>query len=469
MKLRPYIHRPRAAVQTTYSPAQIAQAYNFPTGLAPGGVIAIIELGGGWIASDIQAFCQKFGIPAPTIVDVECDAKNAPGGDADGEVALDIEVVAGVYSYCTSPDGDVSKGAAAQVRVYWATDIAPAVEKIIADIQAGVKIAAVSVSWGAAEDVWGADAAKAADAVFAKLAALGVPFFAASGDNDSGDGESGNHVDFPAASPHVIGCGGTTKMAASEVVWNNGPGEGTGGGYSSLFPVQAWQTGAPAGPGRMVPDVAANADPHTGYEVFCQGQWQVVGGTSAVAPLYAGLVAAINPPASLVKDAVALLWANPSSFVDVIQGNNGGFKALSGPDACTGLGVPNGISLAHLLTGDAPTPTPVPAPAPTPSPQPSPEPQPGHGPEHHPGHGKHGHHGEHEHGHHGHGRNRHDDFIESLERLDRVTSAQDKQRAYLLNMQLRIAACEKIAELTSQGIISLLQVVNGKTSVENGQ
>lgn len=455
MKLRPYIHRPRAAVQTTYSPAAIAQAYNFPTGLPAGGVIAIIELGGGWIASDIQAFCQKFGIPVPTIIDVECDAKNAPGSDADGEVALDIEVAAGVYSYCT--------GAAAQVRMYWATDFVPAVEKIIADIQAGVKISAVSISWGAPEDQIGQATANQVDAVFAKLAAFGVPFFAASGDNDSGDGESGLHVDFPAASPHVIGCGGTTKTAASEVVWNNGPGEGTGGGYSSLFPVQAWQTGAPAGPGRMVPDVAANADPHTGYDVFCQGQWQVVGGTSAVAPLYAGLVAAINPPPRDALLTPDLLWANPKAFMDVIQGDNGGFKALSGPDACTGLGSPVGTMLARVFGVSAPVP-----PSP-PSPQPSPEPQPGHCPGHHPGHGKHGHHGEHEHGHHGHGRHRHDDFIESLERLDRVTSAQDKQRADLLNMQLRIAACEKIAELTSQGIISLLQVVNGKTSAENGQ
>lgn len=400
MKLRPYIHRPRAAVQTTYSPAQIAQAYNFPTGLAPGGVIAIIELGGGWIASDIQAFCQKFGIPAPTIVDVECDAKNAPGGEADGEVALDIEVAAGVYSYCT--------GAAAQVRMYWATDVAPAVAKIIADVNAGVKISGISISWGAAEDVWGADAAKAADAAIAQLAPLGIPFFAAAGDNDSGDGEAGLHVDFPASSPHVIGCGGTTKTAASETVWNNGPGEGTGGGYSSLFPVQAWQTGAPAGPGRMVPDVAANADPHTGYEIFCQGQWQVVGGTSAVAPLYAGLVAAIAQ--NLIPGNMpALVWGFPNSFVDVTQGGNGGYQAAVGPDPCTGLGVPIGTALVKVFEvtvpkPPTPTPDPIPQPEPnpTPSPQPSPEPQPGPGPGHHPGHG--GHHPPHRgrHGKHGH-------------------------------------------------------------------
>ena len=103
----------------------------------------------------------------------------------------------------------------------------------------------------------------------------GMVVFAASGDNDSSDGGPGRaNVDLPASAPHVIGCGGTHKPhSGEETVWNNDPrkttGEGTGGGYSTLFPMPSWQAGAPHGPGRLVPDVAANADPNTGSRSFC--------------------------------------------------------------------------------------------------------------------------------------------------------------------------------------------------------
>lgn len=393
-KFRHYLKRPRAAIQTAYGPIDIAKAYGFPTGLPGGGAIAIIELGGGWVQSDIDAFFAKYDLPNPNIVDIECDAKNAPGGDADGEVALDIQYAAGPYSYCT--------GKPADVRMYWATDFIPAVERIITDIKAGVKIAAVSVSWGAPEDALGMAYCKQADGVFAKLAAMGIPLFPAAGDNDSGDGESGKHVDFPASSPNVIGCGGTTKTEDAETVWNNGPNEGTGGGFSTFFPRPSWQ-GESLMPFRMVPDVAANADPHTGYEVYCQGYWQVVGGTSAVAPLYAGFVAAVGS-GKLAAD----LWANRGAFADITQGDNGAYNAVAGPDPCTGLGVPIGAALAAVLTGSsAPSPDPAPTPDPQPVPNPTPEPpnhpgNPGHGHRHHhPGRGRHGEHGRHGHGRHG--------------------------------------------------------------------
>jgi kumamolisin len=437
MKLRPYVHKPRTAPTTTYSPAQIAAAYSFPQNLPAGGVIAIIELGGGYVASDIAAFCEKFGIAVPTLVDVPCDAENSPGTDADMEVALDIEIAAGVYSYCT--------GEAASIRVYWATDIIPAVERIVADKKAGVPIAAVSISWGAPEDQWTAPQdCKSEDAAIAMLAPLGIPFFAAAGDNDSGDGEQkGNHVDFPASSPHVIGCGGTSKPSGGpETVWNDGPGEGTGGGFSSVFPAQPWQVGAPAKAtdlsinGRMVPDVAANADPATGYEVYCasQGGWQVVGGTSAVSPLYAGLFAAINPAPVLLEQNAAfagagltVIWANQSAFIDISQGGNGAYQAAVGPDPCTGVGVPKSDMLAKLFSA-SPLPTQPPANPPLPEPPappvepPAPEPPEHHHHKHHkhhPVHGGHGHdhHGDHSpvwwhcQGHHTHGIGRESRFI----------------------------------------------------------
>ena len=147
------------------------------------------------------------------------------------------------------------------------------------------------------------------------------------------------NVDCPSSCPHVIGCGGTNKTATAETVWNDNPGEtngeGTGGGYSTLFPVQAFQIGAPPAPastkygkGRMVPDVAADADPNTGYNIFVHGSATVVGGTSAVAPLYAGLFAAFGPRLGFVTPT---LWKNQSAFNDITVGGNGLYNADADP------------------------------------------------------------------------------------------------------------------------------------------
>lgn len=176
--------------------------------------------------------------------------------------------------------------------------------------------------------------------------------FAASGDNDSSDGGPGRaNVDLPASAPHVIGCGGTSKPhTGDETVWNNDPGkttgEGTGGGYSTLFPMPSWQAGAPHGPGRMVPDVAADADPNTGYEIILYGASTVVGGTSAVAPLYAGLFASFGTKLGFVTPT---LYLNSACFNDITHGNNGAFRGRTGADPCTGLGSPIGASLKERL------------------------------------------------------------------------------------------------------------------------
>lgn len=152
----------------------------------------------------------------------------------------------------------------------------------------------------------------------------------------------------------MVGCGGTRKARDRETVWNDRPGdpmgEGTGGGFSRLFPVQGWQAGAPNGPGRLVPDVAAEADPETGYEVVVGGERRVVGGTSAVAPLYAGLFAAFGRKLGLVAPT---MWANHLAFADITVGDNGYYRARPGPDACTGLGAPVGDRIAALFAAPA--------------------------------------------------------------------------------------------------------------------
>jgi subtilase family serine protease len=153
----------------------------------------------------------------------------------------------------------------------------------------------------------------------------------------------------------VIGCGGTTKTATSETVWNNDPGnasgEGTGGGYSTLFqPMPTWQIGAPNGPGRMVPDVSADADPNTGYNIILHGAPVTIGGTSAAAPLYAGLFASFGAKLGFVTPE---LYLNQVCFNDITQGDNGAFRAQPGPDPCSGIGSPIGVKLAQLLTKPA--------------------------------------------------------------------------------------------------------------------
>lgn len=332
--------QPHNAVQ--WRVAALCQAYNFPTGLPGGGVIGIVELGGGWSQDDLNLFSQNNQLPTIVPQDVSVDGTtNSYGADpgADGEVALDIEVAAAAYFYCT--------GSMPTVKVFWCQDIASGVRAAAA---AGCDTA--SVSWGADERAWLQQPNAVQDMENAATEAVnaGCIVLAASGDNSSGDGDRGANVDLPAACPHVIGCGGTSKFPTAEIVWGHARrhnGEGTGGGFSMVFPEQPWQIGAPIGGGRMVPDVAANADPNCGYVVVTHGVESPVGGTSAVAPLYAGLFAALGKKLGFVTPK---LYASPRpAFVDITQGSNGAFWALVGPDACTGLGTPNGKALAALF------------------------------------------------------------------------------------------------------------------------
>jgi len=342
---------PRAAAATAWNVPNLCAAYKWPSGKPGGGVIAIVELGGGWVASDIDAFFKSLGQPTPAVTDVSVDGtQNTPNqsgsaGDDDYEVALDIEVAGAAYCAAT--------GHAATIRMYWSQDIGTAVAKAASD---GCDVC--SISWGADEAEWGATAAQQMESTAESAAAGGMIVFAASGDNDSSDGGSTPaNVDCPSSCPHVVGCGGTNKTATQETVWNDNPGEtngeGTGGGYSTLFPVQSFQIGAPLAPvstqygkGRMVPDVSADADPNTGYNVYVHGSATVVGGTSAVAPLYAGLFAAFGTKLGFVTPT---LWENQKAFNDITVGSNGFYSAAVGPDACSGIGSPIGSIIAALF------------------------------------------------------------------------------------------------------------------------
>ena len=233
------------------------------------------------------------------------------------------------------------------------------------------KPSVISISWGGPESTWTAQAMTAMDAACQSAAALGVTITVAAGDNGSSDGIKGANVDFPASSPHVLACGGTKLDASgstivSEVVWNelalkDGA---TGGGVSNFFALPSWQANAkvpaPSGKtgGRGVPDVAGNADPTTGYQVRYDGSPTVLGGTSAVAPLWAGLVAIANQQLGTQVGYLnpIIYTAKPAAtFNDITVGNNGAFSAGPGWDACTGLGSPNAAKLIPLLAAPSAT------------------------------------------------------------------------------------------------------------------
>jgi kumamolisin len=341
-----------AAAAGPWAVPDLCTAYNWPSGLTGGGVIAIIELGGGWVQSDIDTFFQSIGQPSPQITDVSVDGtQNSPNqsvgssDDPDYEVALDIQVSGAAYYVAT--------GQAANIRVYWSQDIASAVQMASSD---GCDVC--TISWGSDEANWGNAAAEQMESAAQTATAAGMIVFAAAGDNDSSDGgQTPANVDCPSSCPHVVACGGTYKTPTEETVWNDNPGqtsgEGTGGGYSTIFPVQAFQIGAPLAPagtsygsGRMVPDVAADADPNTGYEIIVHGTQAVVGGTSADAPLFAGLFASFGTKLGFVTPT---LWENQAAFNDITVGDNGLYTAEPGPDPCSGIGSPIGTSIAALF------------------------------------------------------------------------------------------------------------------------
>jgi kumamolisin len=341
-----------AAQPVAFNPPQVAALYDFPTtATGSGETIGILELGGGYNTSDIDTYFGGLGLTPPPVVAVSVDGgTNSPGdpNGADGEVALDIQVA-----------GSIANGA--KLAVYFApnTDqgFIDAITTAVHD--ATNKPSILSISWGGPESSWAQSSVTALDDACQSAAALGVTITVASGDNGSSDGVSDgqNHVDFPASSPHVLACGGTELIGSvgkieSETVWNDGTdGGATGGGFSTLFPVPTWQASAGiSGAGRGVPDVAGDAAPESGYNILVDGQQEVVGGTSAVATLWAALIAIINEmKGSPVGFVSPTLYADEADFHDITSGNNGAYSAAKGWDACTGLGSPDGAELAGVL------------------------------------------------------------------------------------------------------------------------
>lgn len=361
-------YRDKAAEGTSFLPNQVAGFYNVPESMTGAGeCIALIELGGGFTAADNNAAFHAMGLTPPQVIAVNVDNganKPLPDDGADGEVALDIQVAGGVAPGATlavyfTPNTDAGFVDAISMAAHDTTN----------------KPSVMSISWGSPESNYTTQSLAAMTSALQDAATLGLSVFVAAGDNLATDGVTDGkaHVDFPASSPWAIGCGGTfitvkSGKITAETVWNRGT-SGTGGGISDVYPVPAFQAGAPLPPsynaglqGRGVPDVACVADPNSGYEIIVNGQQEVVGGTSAAAPFWAGLTALINQhagtPAGFFLPA---LYKNAGLTRDITSGNNQpadspvGYKAGKGWDACTGLGVPDGNSLINALAASLKT------------------------------------------------------------------------------------------------------------------
>ena len=358
---------PRATGDISYTPVDVAKLYKFPTGATGAGqTVAIIELGGGYKAIDLQAYFTKLGIrPSPNVTAVSVDgAKNKPAGDpnsADGEVLLDIEVI-----------GSIAPGA--KIAVYFAPNTDQGfLDAITTAIHDRVrKPSVVSISWGSAESAWTNQSLQGFDQAFQDAGLLGVTVCCASGDDGSTDNATDGkaHVDFPSSSPHVLACGGTRLESAggkiqNETVWNHGAGKGaSGGGISEFFALPDFQKNAKVPvsvnpthfKGRGVPDVSGDADPATGYQIRVDGKDAVFGGTSAVAPLWAALIALMNQhlrtPVGYLNPVIygSAPGGNIKGLRDIVAGDNGAYTAGPGWDACTGLGSPDGTALQGALS-----------------------------------------------------------------------------------------------------------------------
>ncbi|GCE30246.1 hypothetical protein KDA_57300 [Dictyobacter alpinus] len=402
-------HYKHAATQVTnqphtgpgggFTPSELRTAYDVNSLISSGAngsgqTTAIFELDG-YKASDVNTYLSNYGLGSGKYSNVLVDGATNTAGAGAIEVELDMEVVSAI-----------SPGATQKIYIgpNSTTGVNDTYNKIVTDNTAKV----TSISWGECEANSGNSELAALDTIFAQGAAQGQAFFAASGDSGAYDcGGTTLGVDSPADDPYVVGVGGTKLTVgsggtySSESAWGSGS-SGGGGGISSYFNRPSYQTGPNlTNAKREVPDVSADADPSSGYSVYCtvtaancsSSGWISVGGTSAAAPLWAGIAGDVNQylfsqgKAGLGSASAKLysLYNTAQTYTpyhDVTTGNNLYYSATANYDNATGVGTPDAWNIARDLAGGSsgtptPTPTPNPTVTPTPNPTPTPTPNPG--------------------------------------------------------------------------------------------
>lgn len=352
-----------------YLASDYAKIYNYPKPPSTPIVFGVISLGGSLYgmynptsciltAGDVQNYWQFCGVmpanqPKVLIVPLLGAVLNPTVADTD-ENTMDVSTIG---ACCPGSNVTIVLYVAPNSNEGFQAAFRAAINGVTT--AAGVKIpksTVISCSWGSPEYTFTASDIKTYNSLF--QSAAGIPICAASGDAGASDGGPGKNVDFPASSPYVIACGGTTltcpnlayDASTKEVAWSyNTKTGGGGGGYSTFFPMPAWQTALQstqpvlkASNMRAVPDIAMNADPNTGVQFLIGCTTTVCGGTSVVAPAMAALIGCIGNP----KFSCANIYAATTAFRDITSGNNGGFAAGVKYDCATGLGSPNGVLLA---------------------------------------------------------------------------------------------------------------------------
>lgn len=361
---------------TSVNPQQVAVLYNFPPGDGAGQTIGIYEMTTGdgppgYAKEDLVRTMQAFGgnlkVPAP--VDVSVDGV-ANSGVSDGETGLDITVAGAIAP-------------AATLAVYFTgptpQNILHAIQRMVHPGETDPQPTILSISYG-----WGPDdeaAQSLSDQVYTQLgqlfqdaANLNITVLVSSGDSGAFvASQTQAQTSYPSTEPWVISCGGTAvgniqDSSFEQYAWNDGAqGGASGGGVSARFPVPSYQTtvtlpkrNGTKKAGRGVPDIAGNASPFSGYPQFVNGQQEEIGGTSAVAPLYAGLIARVNAnlghPVGFINPLLYSLKGSEFNEIASPPGpaNNSfngvtGYSVTKGWNAVTGLGSVNGAPLEDGL------------------------------------------------------------------------------------------------------------------------
>jgi kumamolisin len=347
-----------AATSTRFISKNIATIYGFPTPPTTPVVIGVISLGGGLYGTvtngvltngDVQKYWTSGGITSqPRVIIKSVDgALNSPASDLNSTIenTIDVETVG---ACCPGSNVTIIFYIAPNTYNGFYNAFSSAIKTPVVVGGVSIKPSVISCSWGSPEAYFSNSDLSRYNTLFYQATLAGITICAASGDNGSSDGLAGKNVDFPASSPNVVACGGTSLVCPNltydsqtrETTWT-----GSGGGISKYFASPTYQTNNRSA-GRSVPDIAMNADPKTGVTYLVNNTSYIVGGTSIVAPAVAALIAA----GGYVGFPAKLYTLKSAAFHDITSGNNGDYTAGAGYDLCTGLGSPAGPEIKTELT-----------------------------------------------------------------------------------------------------------------------